>query len=134
MASSTTGSSLASPSGPVACPSGFIGTCPKGARDFAWKYAFEGTEYNSVICIKCEKQIRGGISRLKYHLAGIQKRDTRVCPETTEEIKREMIALLSAQEEKKLKRERAKLTMRASIYESQGMFPFKNHLLFSNYD
>ena len=134
MASSKTGSVSASASGPVACPFGFIGMRPKGARDFAWKYAFEGTEYNSVICIKCENKIRGGISRLKYHLVGIQKCDTRVCPETMEEIKREMIALLSAQEEKKLKRERAKLTMRASIYESQGMFPFKNHLLFSNYD
>ena len=104
MAYSTFGSASTSASGPVACPSRFIGTHPKGARDFAWKYAFEGIEYNSVICIKCEKQIRGGISRLKYHLAGIQKRDTRVCPETTEEIKREMIVLLSAQEEK-LKKE-----------------------------
>ena len=66
--------------------------------------------------------------------AYLEKRDTRVCAKTMEEIKREMIALLSAQEEKKLKRERAKLTMRASIYESQGTFPFKNHLLFSNYD
>ena len=124
MASSASGAA-ASSSGPVACPSGFIGMCPKGARDFAWKYAFEGTKYNSLICMKCEKQIRGGISRLKYHLAGIEKRDTRIYDATTEEIKREMIALLSAQEEKKLKRERAKLAMRAAIYESQGMFPFK---------
>lgn len=84
--------------------------------------------------MKCEKQIRGGISRLKYHLASIEKRDTRICDATTEEIKREMIALLSAQEEKKLKRERAKLAMRAAIYELQGMFPFNNHLLFSNHD
>ena len=124
MASSASGAAT-SCSGPVACPSGFIGTSPKGARDFAWKYAFEGTDYNSVICIKCERQIRGGISRLKYHLAGIEKRNTRICDAATEEIKRKMMALLSAQEEKKLKRERAKLAMRAAIYESQGMFPFK---------
>ena len=84
--------------------------------------------------MKCEKKIRGGISRLKYHLAGIAMRYTRICDVTTKEKKREMIALLSAQEEKKLKRERAKLTMRAAIYESQGMLPFKNHLLFSNHD
>ena len=61
---------------------------------------------------------------MKYHQAGIQKRDTRICDETTEEIKREMIALLNAQGEKKLKRERSKLAMRASIYKLQGMFPF----------
>ena len=124
MSSSASGAA-ASSSGPVACPSGFIGTRPKGARDFAWKYAFEGTEYNSVICMKCERQIGERISRLKYHLVGIEKRDTGICDATTEEIKREMIPLLSAQEEKKLKRERAKLAMRAAIYESQGMFPFK---------
>ncbi|XP_057848458.2 uncharacterized protein LOC131058955 [Cryptomeria japonica] len=103
------------------CPSGYIGTRPRGARDGAWRYAYEGPDPGLVICIKCEKILHGGINRLKYHLAGIDTHDARACPETNEEIKRQMNALLVAGEEKKLQRERAKLAMRSTIAESQGV-------------
>ncbi|XP_059072529.1 uncharacterized protein LOC131065074 [Cryptomeria japonica] len=102
-------------------PSGYIGTRPRGSRDGAWRYAYEGPNLGSVICIKCEKILRGGINRLKYHLARIDRHDARACPGTNEEIKRQMNALLVAGEEKKLQRERAKLAMRSAIAESQGV-------------
>ncbi|XP_057816558.2 uncharacterized protein LOC131029904 [Cryptomeria japonica] len=103
------------------CPSGYIGTRPKGARDRAWRYAYEGPKPGTVICIKCEKIVHGGINRLKCHLVGIDRHDARECIGTTPEIKREMNALLSAGEEKKLQRERAKLAMRSAIAEYQGV-------------
>lgn len=103
-----------------AFPSGYVGTCPKGARDGAWKYAFEGAKPGSVICIKCERVLYGGINRLKYHLVSISKHNARICPWAIEEIKREMNVILATGEEQKLQKERAKLAMRASIAKSQG--------------
>lgn len=104
------------------CPSGYIGTRPRGDRDGTWRYAYEGPDPGSAICIKCEKLLHGGINRLKYHLAGIDRHDARACPRTNEEIKRQMNALLAAKEEKKLQRERATLAMRSAIAKSQGVF------------
>lgn len=105
------------------CPSGYIGTRPKNARDQAWKYAYEAPdEPTKVICIRCEKVISGGIYRFKYHIAGISKHDTNPCESTTEEIKRFANALLAAGEQKKLQRERNKLHVRAAIAETQGSF------------
>ncbi|XP_059063100.1 uncharacterized protein LOC131079406 isoform X2 [Cryptomeria japonica] len=103
------------------CSSGYIGTRPRGARDGAWRYAYEGPDPGSVICIKCEKLLHGDINCLKYHLAGIDRHDATTCLETNEEIKRQMNALLAAGEEKKLQRERAKLAMRSTIAKSQGV-------------
>ncbi|XP_057865208.1 uncharacterized protein LOC131072922 [Cryptomeria japonica] len=102
------------------CPSGYVGTHPKGAGDRAWRYAYEGPDPGTMICIKCEKILHGGINRLKYHFAGIDKHDARECIGTTDEIKREMNAVLADGEEKKLQRERAKLAMRSAIANSQG--------------
>ncbi|XP_057827910.2 uncharacterized protein LOC131039203 [Cryptomeria japonica] len=104
------------------CPSGYISTRSRGARDGAWRYAYEEPDPGSVIYIKCEKILHGGINRLKYHLAGIDRHDARACPETIEEIKRQMNALLAAGLEKKLERERAKLAMRSTIAKSQSVF------------
>jgi hypothetical protein len=103
------------------CPSGYIGTRPKNARDKAWRYAYEApNDVGKVICIPCEKVISGGINRFKYHLAGIKKHDSTPCLKVTEEEKRFINALLAAAEEKKLNKERAKLAMRAAIAESEG--------------
>lgn len=108
-----------SASGPVASSS-FVGKRPPGARDPAWKYAYLGPYPGSVFCIKCQNVYRGGINRLKYHLAGISRRDAKACTGTTEEIKRQMNAILAAAEERKLQREKAKAAMQASIASSQG--------------
>jgi len=103
------------------CPSGYIGTRPKNARDKAWRYAYEApNDVGKVICIPRERIISGGINRLKYHLAGIKKHDSNPCLKVTDEEKRFINALLAAAEEKKLNRERAKLAMRAAIAESEG--------------
>jgi hypothetical protein len=103
------------------CPSGYIGTRPKNARDKTWRYAYEAPdEPGKVICINCERVISGGINRLKYHLAGIRKHDTNPCDKNTEEIKRFVNSILAAGEEKKLHRERERLAVRAAIAESQG--------------
>ncbi|XP_057851591.2 uncharacterized protein LOC131061784 [Cryptomeria japonica] len=101
------------------CPSRYIGTRPKGARDRAWRYAYEGLDSGTVICIKCEKLLHGGINHLKYHLVGIDSHDARECQGTNLEIKRQTNALLADREEKKLQRERVKLAMRSTIAESQ---------------
>lgn len=102
-------------------PADFVGKRPPGARDPAWKYAYLGPIPGTVYCIPCKKVYRGGINRLKYHLAGIPQRDAKECPHTTEEIKRQMNAILSAAEEKKMKREMARAAMQATIASSQGV-------------
>lgn len=99
-------------------PAGFVGTCPPGARDPAWKYAYLGPIPGTIYCIPCKKIYRGGINHLKYHLAGIPQRDAKECPKTTEEIKRHMNAIFSAAEEKKVQREKARVAMQATIASS----------------
>ena len=77
------------------CPSGYIGTRSKNARDKAWRYAYEApNDVGKMICIQCERIISRGINRLKYHLAGIKKHDSNPCLKVTDEEKRFISALL----------------------------------------
>lgn len=96
-------------------PFGYVGTRPKGARDRAWRYAYEGPNPGTVICIKCEKIIHGGINRLKYHIASIEKHDARVCRGATDEIKKRHWCLTLSWGREEIAK-RAKL----DIVESQG--------------
>ena len=82
------------------------GRKPPGSRDTTWKHGIMGPGAGTVICTWCMKKHSGGINRLKYHLAGIPCRDAKPCKKCPEEVKREMIALLAALDEKKLERAR----------------------------
>lgn len=49
-------------------------SAPSKSNDLAWGHArMVPSKRNNTICLHCNKHIKGGgITRLKYHLAGIQ--------------------------------------------------------------
>ena len=52
------------------------------ARDSAWKHVIPGHKKGVVTCWHCGVLYnRGGINRLKYHLAHIPRRDAKKCKE-----------------------------------------------------
>jgi hypothetical protein len=59
-----------------------------------------GPTSGSVVYTKCKKIYHGGINHPKYHLASITHCDAKPCPKATEEIKREMNALIAVAEQK----------------------------------
>ena len=61
------------------------------SNDPGWKYAYyvEAEKRELIQCALCPKQIKGGIKRLKQHLAGGYG-DIVKCPNTTREIAKEM--------------------------------------------
>lgn len=46
---------------------------PLGSNDIVWNYGklIKKVSYNDVKCNKCNKIVKGGINRLKQHVAGI---------------------------------------------------------------
>lgn len=105
---------------PMAPSSWVPGTRPAGARDATWKYVVRGPVPGTVVCNECKKTYHGGINRLKYHLAGVTHRDARPCEKGKEEIRREMLALLSVYEVKKKERARTKRAIEATIASGHG--------------
>jgi hypothetical protein len=61
------------------------------SNDPGWKYAYyvEAGKRELIQCALCPKQIKGGIKRVKQHLAGGYG-DIVKCPNTTREISKEM--------------------------------------------
>ncbi|KAH9305497.1 hypothetical protein KI387_009901, partial [Taxus chinensis] len=65
--------------------------------------------------------MNGGINRLKYHLSTIVCRDVTVCPNMSEEAKREIRAELAELEEKKLENARLKAAIAQAIRPGAAM-------------
>ncbi|KAK2634564.1 hypothetical protein Ddye_029356 [Dipteronia dyeriana] len=83
------------------------GSVSKGrARyDLAWKHCKEvesddGKYYKYVVCNYCQQEIKGGVSRLKHHLAQTYK-DGRKCPSVSDDVKDEMKKYLKIKENAK---------------------------------
>jgi len=67
------------------------------SNDPGWKYAYyvEPGKRDLIQCALCPRKIKGGIIRVKQHLAG-GSTEILVCPKTTPEIQKEMKAALDA--------------------------------------
>jgi len=67
------------------------GRKPKKSKDPGWKYGYwaELGNRDEVTCTLCGTMVHGGIKRLKQHLAG-GFGDSKICSETTTEIRVEM--------------------------------------------
>ena len=70
---------------------------PQKTKDPGWKYAYWPNLSNKdeVACTLCGGSVRGGIKRLKQHLAG-GFGDAKICPKVSTEIRMEMAAYLEA--------------------------------------
>ena len=70
---------------------------PQKTKDPGWKYAYWPNLSNKdeVACTLCGGSVRGGIKRLKQHLAG-GFGDAKICPKVSTEIRKEMAAFLEA--------------------------------------
>ncbi|KAG6532149.1 hypothetical protein ZIOFF_005987 [Zingiber officinale] len=84
-----------------------ISSIPARSRDPAWQYgiAVEGHR-SSIICVICNKTIRGGgITRLKYHLAGIEG-NVKACKKVSDDVKWQMKQLINSLNKKQEQRKR----------------------------
>eukprot|EP00252_Welwitschia_mirabilis_P015827 TRINITY_DN3518_c0_g1_i8.p1 TRINITY_DN3518_c0_g1~~TRINITY_DN3518_c0_g1_i8.p1 ORF type:complete len:182 (-),score=40.09 TRINITY_DN3518_c0_g1_i8:223-768(-) len=76
--------------------------CPK---DKAWQWCTTGTKATEVICRFCGMSVFGGVTRLKYHIAGILGHDICKCTdprgEISEEIKQECMAMLAEKDRRR---------------------------------
>ena len=75
-------------------------------EDIGWRFgiAIDGSR-KQVQCKFCSKVIRGGITRLKQHLAH-KTGDVASCPDVSVEVKRDMMKLLTEYKEKKRQKTR----------------------------
>ena len=71
-------------------------------RDPVWKHANEITidDVKKLMCKYCDKQIRGGVHRMKQHLAGV-KGQVASCTSTPEDVRNEMKEYLEDHEKSK---------------------------------
>jgi hypothetical protein len=72
------------------------------SNDPGWKYGYWSNLGNrdQVACTLCDSMVCGGIKRLKQHLAGGYG-DTKMCPETTTAIRKEMRNYLESNKRKR---------------------------------
>ena len=73
------------------------------ALDPMWEYGEpeEGTNRQSLTCKLCKTRIKGGVYRLKYHLAKISGFDVGLCSNVTPEIMRVAHDAINAKDKKK---------------------------------
>ena len=83
--------------------------------DIAWKYGTKGDLSGQVICNFCKRPYRGGINRLKYHLARIPGKDVALCSAAPPKVVREMQALLATPSQKKVEKQKTKMAVGAGI-------------------
>ncbi|KAK1571693.1 hypothetical protein Q3G72_021476 [Acer saccharum] len=77
----------------------------KARTDIAWKHCKEvergdGKSYKYVECNYCKQEVKGGVSRLKHHLAQTQL-NVRKCPLVPDEVRDEMKTYLKKRENTK---------------------------------
>eukprot|EP00252_Welwitschia_mirabilis_P022173 TRINITY_DN5928_c0_g1_i1.p1 TRINITY_DN5928_c0_g1~~TRINITY_DN5928_c0_g1_i1.p1 ORF type:complete len:261 (-),score=43.03 TRINITY_DN5928_c0_g1_i1:457-1239(-) len=56
-------------------------------KDFGWTWAAPGSRPKTAICIFCNKECHGGVSRLKFHLGGIKSKGISACTKAPTEVK-----------------------------------------------
>jgi len=72
------------------------------SNDPGWKYAYwpDLENKDKVECLLCGDDFRGGIKRLKQHLAGGYG-DAKLCPKSTSELRKEMTACIESNKRKR---------------------------------
>jgi len=82
------------------------GNSNRSSEDIGWRFctAVDGNR-KQVQCKFCSKIIKGGITRLKQHLAH-KKGDVAPCPDVSANVKRDMMRLLQDYKEKKIQKVR----------------------------
>ncbi|KAG2564437.1 uncharacterized protein LOC120681668 [Panicum virgatum] len=75
---------------------------PPRSTDPGWKYAYwpDLENKDKVECLLCGDHFRGGIKRLKQHLAGGYG-DAKLCPKSTSELRKEMTAYIESNKRKR---------------------------------
>ncbi|CAL8167815.1 unnamed protein product [Prunus armeniaca] len=104
----------------MASSSGPSGASVHGGLDVAWKYArpIEGNKHGT-ICTFCESTFKsGGITRLKYHLAGFDPhKSVKKCKEVPPDIKKEVIAWIKEKESSKQHKKSVEENIRSTARE-----------------
>ncbi|CAL2256638.1 unnamed protein product [Prunus armeniaca] len=104
----------------MASSSGPSGASVPGGLDVAWKYArpIEGNKHGT-ICTFCESTFKsGGITRLKYHLAGFDPhKSVKKCKEVPPDIKKEVIAWIKEKESSKQHKKSVEENIRSTARE-----------------
>ncbi|CAL2276801.1 unnamed protein product [Prunus armeniaca] len=104
----------------MASSSGPSGASVHGGLDVAWKYArpIEGNKHGT-ICTFCESTFKsGGITRLKYHLAGFDpQKSVKKCKEVPPDIKKEVIAWIKEKESSKQHKKSVEENIRSTARE-----------------
>ena len=75
---------------------------PRRSTDPGWKYAYwpDLENKDKVECLLCGDDFRGGIKRLKQHLAGGYG-EAKLCPKSTSELRKEMTAYIESNKRKR---------------------------------
>jgi hypothetical protein len=85
--------------------------------DPAWKYCSNADQIkkNYVKCNFCDKVMSNGVTRAKFHLAGIRGNNVTPCLNVPSDVKKEIVALLLATGEAKDKQAKALYTVRDKV-------------------
>ena len=101
---------------------------PSNSNDPGWKYGrlTNKNDTNTIKCLLCNQTNKGGINRLKNHLAGI-KGNIRKCPKADPEVQREIREYLETLKKKQEDKKRAREDLTADVniigegYESEEL-------------
>lgn len=91
-----------------------MASSPPSSKKIAWSHAkADAGSRNGIICLHCGKKIGGGgITRLKYHLAGITGQ-VEPCRKVPKDVKRQMLGLVAELRIKEERRNRTRHEARA---------------------
>jgi hypothetical protein len=86
----------------------YMASPPASSKKIAWSHAkADADSRNAIICLHCGKKIGGGgITRLKYHLAGVPGQ-VEPCTKVPKDVRRQMMGLVA---ELRIKEERRNKT------------------------
>lgn len=89
----------------------------RNSGDPGWNYGTlcDATNKDAIKCTLCGFISRGGITRLKYHVAGIRRKGVDICNMASEEDKAVCVALLEKPKEKKKQKRIQEEEMRAEV-------------------
>ena len=81
---------------------------PKALDPF-WEYgeAVDGANWAYISCKLCGTKMSGGVTRLKYHLAGLPEHDVMPCTVSSAEVIRKALEAIDEKDRKIAARERA---------------------------
>ncbi|KAJ1259300.1 hypothetical protein BS78_10G143300 [Paspalum vaginatum] len=85
--------------------------------DPAWAHCFcpDATKKHGLVCKYCDKLLKAGITRVKYHLASIKGNNVKKCEKVPHPVRDEMIALLTKKTEENDQKDKEKQMERDEI-------------------